>query len=286
MDLSIITVTWNSGKLIGEQLRSAALGCSAISFEQIVVDNASNDDTEAVLRRDFPHVRAIYNTSNKGFSFANNLAASLAQGSYLLFLNPDMRVLPGSLDTMFAWMEAHPKVGLASCKLVDENGKLNTDAQPRRLPGLFDQLAIVFKLPHLFPSILNKYLWKNFNADVEQEVPSVRGSFMMMRREVFEKLGFAFDPRYYIWFEDVDTCREVQRLGFRVMHTPIISCVDYVGQSFKQRTTLWKQKAFTKSMLTYFKKWEPVYVWIWIALARPIGIAMAWLVEKIMPFKK
>lgn len=117
--------------------------------------------------------------------------------------------------------------------------------------------------------------------DKEQEVDSVRGSFMIMRREVFEKLGFAFDPRYFIWFEDVDICREVQRLGYKVVHTPIISCVDYIGQSFKQRTTLWKQKNFTKSMLQYFQKWTPSYTWIWIAVFRPVGIAMAWVNDKL-----
>ncbi|PJC52453.1 MAG: hypothetical protein CO030_02730, partial [Candidatus Magasanikbacteria bacterium CG_4_9_14_0_2_um_filter_42_11] len=59
--------------------------------------------------------------------------------------------------------------------------------------------------------------------------------------------------------------------------TPRISCVDYVGQSFKKRDTLWKQKKFTKSMLVYFQKWEPWYVWMWIALVRPVGVAFAWM---------
>jgi len=96
-----------------------------------------------------------------------------------------------------------------------------------------------------------------------------------------EKLGWGFDPRYFIWYEDVDTCREVKKLGYKVMYTPIISCVDYVGQSFKKRTTLWKQKEFTRSMLTYFKKWEPAYKWVWIALVRPVGIGMAWVNDKM-----
>ena len=85
---------------------------------------------------------------------------------------------------------------------------------------------------------------------------SVRGSFMIMRREVYEKLGWAFDPRYFIWFEDVDLCREVKKMGLKVVYTPVISCVDYVGQSFKKRTTLWKQKQFIKSMAQYFWKWR------------------------------
>lgn len=281
MNLSVITVTWNSGKLIGEQIESVKNGCQNISFEEFVVDNGSNDETVKIVREKYPWVKLIANEKNLGFSAPNNMAAKISTGEFLLFLNPDMRVQAGSLDKMVEWMRAHQDVGLASCKLADEKGQLNADAQPRRFPELFDQLAIILKLPHLFPSILDRYMFKDFDADKEQEVDSVRGSFMIMRREVFEKLGFAFDPRYFIWFEDVDTCREVQRLGYKVVHTPIIFCVDYIGQSFKQRTTLWKQKNFTKSMLQYFQKWTPWYIWILIAIFRPVGIAMAWANDKL-----
>jgi len=276
MDLSVITVPWNSADLIATQLNSVKSGCNHISYEEIVVDNGSKDTTTDIVEKQFPDVKLIKNDKNMGFGHANNQGAKLATGEFLLFLNPDMRVAPGSLDTMVDWMRNHPEVGLASCKLVDENGQLNADAQPRRFPGLWDQLALIFKIPHIFPGILNRYMFKDFNADLEQEVDSVRGSFMIMRREIYEKLGWAFDPRYFIWFEDVDICREVKRLGFKVMHTPIISCIDYVGQSFKKRTTLWKQKQFTLSMWQYFQKWEPWYKSMWIAIFRPIGIALAW----------
>lgn len=283
MDLSVITVTWNSAKLIGEQIESVKNGCHNISFEEFVVDNASTDDTADLIAKKYPEVKLIRNNKNQGFGAPNNTAAQICAGEFLLFLNPDMRVEAGSLDKMVEWMRSHTDVGVASCRLVDENGVLNTDAQPRRFPEVFDQLAIILKLPHIFPSVLNHYLFNEFDANKEQEVDSVRGSFMMMRREIFEKLGFVFDPRYYIWFEDVDTCREVKRLGFKVIHTPIISCVDYIGQSFKQQNSLWRQVNFTKSMLQYFQKWEPWYKWMWIAMFRPIGIDLAWLNDK---FKK
>jgi len=122
---------------------------------------------------------------------------------------------------------------------------------------------------------------KDFDSEKEQEVPSVRGSFMMMRREVYEKLGWTFDLRYFIWFEDVDTCREVWKLGYKVMYTPVISCTDFIGQSFKKRDTYWKQKNFTKSMLQYFQKWEPWYKWMWIAIARPVGLVLACVNDKV-----
>lgn len=255
MNLSVITVTRNSVNLISEQIKSVWAGCKNISFEEIIVDNASTDKTVEIIEKEFINVKLIKSDKNLGFAGANNLGVKLAQGEFLLFLNPDMRVTDGSLDIMVDWMRKNPKVGLASCKLLDENGNLNKDALPRRFPTMWDQLAIVLKLPHVFPKIIDKYLFKDFNADIEQEVDSVRGSFMIMRREVYEKLGWAFDPRYFIWFEDVDLCREVKKMGLKVVYTPVVSCVDYIGQSFKKVNFFWKQKQFIKSMIKYFWKW-------------------------------
>lgn len=277
MDVSVITVTWNSQALIGEQIRSVEAACGNISCEQIIVDNASSDETVPFIKKEFPHVILIANTNNAGFGAANNAGYAKSSGRYLLLLNPDMRLEKGSLEKMVAWMDKHPEVGLASPKLLDEQGKVNKEALPRRFPRVWEQVALILKLPHIFPNLLNKYHMSDMDVDAEQEVDSVRGSFMLLRREIAEELGWVFDPRYFIWFEDVDTCREVQRLGYKVIYTPIISAVDYVGQSFKQRTSLWKQKQFTRSMLTYFQKWEPLRKWMWIALARPIGIGIVWL---------
>lgn len=281
MELSIITVTWNNEENIAEQISSVVSGCKDITCEEIVVDNGSSDNTIDIINKmqethNYASVlQIIENGKNLGFGAANNKGVEIAKGEFILFLNPDMRVKEGSLDKMVAWMRRHKDVGIASPKLVDQQGKFNWDASPRRFPRLWEQIALIFKLPHLFPKMLDKYHMKDFDIDREQEVDSVRGSFMIMRREVVEKLGWAFDPRYFIWYEDVDTCRECWQAGFKVMYTPVITCVDYVGQSFKKRKGYWKQKNFTGSMLTYFKKWEPMYKWIWIALFRPVGLGLA-----------
>lgn len=280
LDLSIITVTWNSAEFIEKQIESVVSGCQDISFEQIVVDNASTDKTVENVEK-YPSVILIKNSDNLGFAGGNNKGTKISQGEFLLFLNADNEVQPGSLDKMVDWMRSHPEVGLASCKLVDENGNFNEDAKPRRFPKVWEMVALIFKIPHLMPQILDNYYMKDFDPNKEQEVPSVRGSFMIMRREVYEKLGWVFDPRYFIWFEDVDTCREVWKLGYKVMYTPIISCTDYIGQSFKKRDTYWKQKNFTKSMLQYFQKWEPKWQYYLLVVIRPFGLFMALVDDKI-----
>jgi len=283
MDLSVITVTWNSEETIIEQIRSVFAGCKEISFEQIVVDNASVDRTVALIQTNYPQVKVIKNQRNEGFSFSNNLGAKLAQGKFILFLNPDMKVEQKGLDKIVKWMRKNKEIGIGSCKLVDEQGNFFEAATPRRFPKTWEMLILMLKLFHLIPGLLNGYLYSDFDPEKEQEVDSVRGSFLMMKREIIEKLGWAFDPRYYLWFEDVDVCRETNKLEYKIKYTPIATCMDYFGKSFKKKDNLWKQKEFTNSMLKYFKKWEPWYKWIWIMMFRPIGISLAWIYNKFRP---
>ncbi len=256
MQLSVITVTWNSKEFILKQIESVKNAAKNIQIEQILVDNGSRDGTVEAIQENFPDVIVIANTENKGFSAANNRGVVISKGKYLLFLNPDMQLEPGSLDTFVAWMDRNPTVGIASPKLIDEHGNINPEAAPRRFPRLWEQSMLLLKIPHVFPSVLDGYHMKGFNFDKEQEVDSVRGSCMLMRRTLVEKLGWAFDPRYFFWYEDVDICRECMRHGLKVIYTPVITAVDYVGQSVKKRTTWWKQKQFITSMFIYFKKWS------------------------------
>ncbi len=281
MDLSIITVNTNDKEKLIPQIQSLVFGGEGISYEQIISDNGSTDGSVEEIKNSFPEVIVVENGKNVGFGSANNSGFVKASGNFLLLLNPDMRVESGSLKKIVDWMQAHPDVGIVSPKLIREDGTLQQSALPRRFPGLIDQVAIILKLPHIFPSLLNRYLYKGFDSEKEQDVDSVRGSFMLMRREIADRLGWVFDPRYFIWFEDVDTCREVQKLGYRVVYTPIISCVDYVGQTFKRQPSVQKQKWFTASMIKYFQKWEAPLKTLILRLVRPIGLALTWLHSKL-----
>jgi hypothetical protein len=266
MQLSVVTVTYNSKDTIAEQVRSVRAACEGISCEQIVVDNGSTDGTVEPLPppvggvppeagKILP-VRVIENTGNRGFAAANNQGVKIAAGEFLLFLNPDMKFLEGErLSRWIDWMRLHRDVGISGCKLTNEKGVLNMNAMPRRLPRVLELLAGFFKLPRLFPKLLDGYLYRDKDFSKEQEVDSVRGSCMLVRRELIEKLSRAFDERYFIWFEDVDLCREAKRLGFKVVYTPVISCIDLIGQSFKRMPPLWKQWHFWRSAARYVRKW-------------------------------
>lgn len=274
MDLSIIIVSWNVKDKLRENLKALWRGQGKLAFEVFVVDNDSRDGSAGMVAREFPRVKLIANRENLGFAKANNQGIKSSHGRYVLLLNPDMRVGEGALEAMVEWMDKHEDAGLAGCHLIGEQGE--TVPHVRRFPGVTDQLAIVLKLPHVFPGILNHYLNHYLNNDFdysrEAEVDSIRGSFFMIRREVIEKLG-GLDERYFVWFEEVDYCRQVKNAGWKVMYTPAAECVDYVGKSFSQLPRGRTQVYFRDSMLKYFAKWHPGWrYWLLRAAWMPISL--------------
>jgi len=275
VDLSIIIVSWNVKDLLRNCLKSVLENSGNLKLEIFVVDNASKDESVAMIKKKFPTVNLIANQENLGFSKANNLAIKQSTGRFVLLLNPDMRVTPETLPQMVEFMEKHPTAGIAGCHLVNDSGV--TVPHVRRFPTVWDQAAIILKLPHLFPFLTSKYLMKDFdyNTLLANVVDSIRGSFFMIRRELIDKIG-GLDERYFIWFEEVDYCKEALKAGFKVMYNPKVKCVDYVGQSFKQVMSYKKQQMFTDSMVKYFKKWHAGWQSNIISLLRPVGLAITY----------
>jgi GT2 family glycosyltransferase len=294
MDLSVIIVSWNVQEKLKENLRALWQSQGDLRFEVFVVDNNSADATVEMVKKEFPQVKLITNDKNLGFAKANNQGIRQAQGDFILLLNPDMKVRPDTLINMIKWMKENKQAGVAGCHLVDKRG--NTVKQVRRFPTVWDQLAIVLKLPHLFPKILNKYLRIDFDYSQPAKVDSIRGGFMMIRTspptpllirrgEVIppwrESRGEVLDERYFLWFEEVDFCCRIYKAGGEVWYTPAAQCLDYVGQSFKQLPRGKTQKYFRNSQLAYFKKWHPAWQYWVLKLTWPLGLFIAWLGDKL-----
>ncbi len=275
MDISVIIVSWKVKDKLQANLESL-MASSGVSFECFVVDNNSDDGTLEMLETDFPSVITIANTENLGFAKACNQAISKATGEYILLLNPDMKVFPDTLAKSVNWLDTNPQAGIAGIHLVDETGK--TIQQIRRLPHIIDQLLVATKIGRLFPALLNRYLCSTFNYEKAARVESIRGSYFLIRRTVIEKLG-GLDERYFIWFEEVDYCHQAKQAQIEVWYTPHAQCVDYVGQSFKQVSTVIKQNYFKQSMMTYFRKWHSPW--------QLIALTFGWLLGGvIVKFKK
>ncbi len=279
MRLSIIIVSWNVKEKLAENLRAifASLGIDFRATEVIVVDNHSKDGTVEMLKKDFPQVNAIANKDNLGFAKANNQGISRAHGDYILLLNPDMRVQPDTLRKMLDWMDVNPQASVAGCRLLDEHGNLARHV--RNFPRVWDQAAIILKLPHLFPNILKHYIPADFDYQKESRVDSIRGGFFMVRAK--RRHPFWLDERYFLWFEEVDYCRQIKKDKEEVWFTPAAECIDYVGQSFKQVNSMKKQKYFRDSMLKYFKKWHPRWQYRLLQILWPLGLLLTFFAEKL-----
>lgn len=272
MDLSVIIVSWNTKEKLRENLTALYKSEGDFSFEVFVVDNASSDGSAQMVKNEFPDVNLAESKENLGFAKGNNQGIHLSKGDFVLLLNPDMKVFPDTFYNMVKWMRGETWVSLAGCHLVNESGE--TVKHVRRFPSFLDQLAIVLKIPHIFPKVLNKYLRINFDYSRPAMVDSIRGAFFMIRREMLEKIG-GLDERYFLWFEEVDFCKQVYANGGEVWYTPAAKCIDYVGQSFAQVPRGQTQKYFRDSMLKYFKKWRPIWEFYVLKIFWFIGIFLS-----------
>ncbi len=275
MDLSIITVTHQSKAYIDACILSVVTSTLDCSYEHIIVDNASTDGTVELIESGYlNYVKLIKNSTNLGFAAANNQALKQARGRYVLFLNPDMQIHKGFLDTLIAWADTKPQMGLAGCKLLDEFKDPHPVLRPSKFPSALPYLPAFLGLRPFFCSVHPRFWYPSFNDDAEQEVEMVRGAFMLVRREVLDKLGFGFDPRYFILFEDIDLCREVRRLGYQVLYTPIVSCIDYLGRSFVKQTKAWKYLHVARSLQIYFRKWHSPAHRLWLPVVSVLGFLL------------
>ena len=216
-DISTITVGYNVRDLTVRNVETLLESEGSVKIQIILVDNVSQDGTaEAILER-FPQVHVIKNFYNTGFAHAVNQGIAASRARHVLLLNPDMRVSKESLAKMVEYADTHPEVGVIGGKLMTEDGRLVPHV--RRFPDVWSQLAIILKLPHLFPKVLAHYMQEDLNPDQEQDVDSVRGSFFLITQNALKTFG-CLDPRYYIFFEEVDFCRQVIEKGMKVRYVP------------------------------------------------------------------
>ena len=192
-----------------------------------------------MVAREFPQANLVRNNANYGFGKANNQVIRNVDSKFILLLNPDIRVRPDTVQNIVYWLRHNPQASVAGCRLVAETGE--TIRHVRAWPRLADQLAIVLKLPHLLKGLLKNYIREDFDYARAARVDSVRGGFFLIARERVKNLKLfldstlpQFDERYFLWFEEVDYCRQIARAGGEVWYTPAAECIDLVGASFRQ----------------------------------------------------
>lgn len=233
IDLSIAIPSWNTSDLLDQCLTSIKASTEKLTYEIIVVDNASTDGSPEMVEEKHPDVMLIRNRVNLGFASACNTAFKRSTGRCFCLLNSDTIVLKDSLAPLFEFMESHPDAGAAGCKLLNGDGTLQRSCScfPSVMTELFDALY----LSKLFPRnrVFGCYSMSYWDFDDVREVDFVGGSCMMVRREAVEEVGL-LDETYFMYTEEADWCYRMWDSGWKVYYYPGAQIIHLGGESAKR----------------------------------------------------
>lgn len=269
-DVSVLIVNYNTSHLLKQMWDTLRASYGQLKVQPIVVDNASRDDSVQVMQRDYADVPLIINQQNVGFGRANNQAfAAGAVGRYVLLLNTDAFVQPDTLTKTVAYMDAHPDCGILGVRLVGMDGELQ--ASCRYFPTPWNVFLARTGLERFFPKVrmVDDLAWDHASV---RECDWVPGCYLLVRREVIEQVGL-FDPRYFLYYEELDHCFAARHAGWKVAYYPDTSVIHIGGESAKSDAKLTKggqqiQVLQIESELLYFRKNHGVGgVWAVVALS-------------------
>jgi hypothetical protein len=271
VELSIIIVNYNVKEFLQNLLHSIDQASLNISHEIIIVDNASDDGSVELIRDKFPSVKLIANTENFGFGKANNQALEIANGKYLLLINPDTIVSEDTFDKLIRFFEENTEAGLAGCKILNPDGTLQLACR-RSFPGPWTSFCKVTGLSNLFPKskLFARYNLTYLDEDQTYEVDAISGSFMMMKKETYDKVG-GFDEEFFMYGEDLDICYRIQQAAFKVYYVHTTQIIHYKGESTK-RSRLDETKVFYDAMHLFVKKHFSSSLLVEAILRSAIGI--------------
>ena len=233
-DVSVIVVTYDGRDLLRRCL--AALAADApheATRELIVVDQASSDGTGSWLQAEHPDVRLVPLERNVGFGAGNNRGAALAGGRWLLLLNSDCFVDPGAIDELVRFGEGAPEIGIVAPRLRWPDGSLQRSC--RRFPSPYRIATEYLYLRKLAPrsAALNGFYCGEFAHDAPRRVDWLTGACLLVRRELYERLG-GFDESFFMYSEEVDLCRRALDLGFETWFDPVAGATHVWGGTAKR----------------------------------------------------
>lgn len=253
MDLSIIIVSFNTKELLEKCLTSFFRFLKGISFEVIVVDNASTDGSVQVAKS-FKGVKVIENKKNLGFGTANNQGAKTAIGKWLFFFNSDAYLIDNSLPKLLERLNKDKKIGVAGPLI------LNTDRTIQQSVGFFPNLPQVFYWMSFLDDLPGGDLLKPYHVDhdgfykKEQKVDWVTGAAMIARKDVFKKVN-GFDEKIFLYSEDVDLCYKIKAAGFKIIFSPA-AIVVHLGRGSHKGTNIGAIVGEYKGVLYFYKKYK------------------------------
>jgi hypothetical protein len=285
-DVSIIIVNWNTRDILRDCLKSIYSQINNISYELIVVDNASTDGSATMVKKEFPKVILIENFRNAGFAAANNQGMQIATCRYFLLLNPDTIILDGAIQKTVMFADEHTDIGVLGCQVwLNEKEIQQTCFSFPSLPGLIFQEA---GLRRLFPQshFLGRSNYGWWDRRNEMDVDVVSGMYMLVRREAVNQVGL-MDEDYFVYAEETDWCYRFWKAGWRCTFTPKARIIHLDGGS--KSTAQISKKMFVqmqKSMLIFYKKQKGCGSWLCAKSIFLLSMLFKYLIFTVLSFFK
>lgn len=240
-DLGVVIVTHDSAADLEACIGSVRSHADAANVDITVCDSGSIDDVEAVARR--LTVRFLPGP-NRGFAAAANrgIAAAAQSGApYVLLLNPDARIVNGSLAHLVAECDRRPRAGIVTGRLLDQQGQLIPNMGLPATPREYWRMALTG---------WGNWDWTTSHYDAERTCAWVEGSFLLARRETLDELG-GFDERFFLYSEEIDLCHRARSAGWEVRFLPIVSAVHARDRAFEPH----RARLLASSKVVYIRKW-------------------------------
>ena len=254
MQLSIICVNWNSVPYLRECITSIYEHTRELDFEIIVVDNASPQGNVDTLKEEFPAIRIVKSSENLGFSRANNLGFRQSRGDYVLFLNPDTRLVSPAITEMLKHMAAIGDAGILGCKLLNSDLSIQTESI-QRFPRILNQVLDIERLRLRWPHCSLWQIGALFDStSVPVKVEVIPGACQLVRRPVFEAVGL-YSEDYFMYAEDIDLNYKMRSRGLSSYYVGTATIIHHGGKSSTQhKVSQWSTKMKFRAMVTLYRK--------------------------------
>lgn len=252
--VSICIVSFNALEYLEKCLLSLRKRPRSIQYQIIVVDNASQDESKNLVRKEFSEVLLIENQDNLGFSKATNQAMLAASGEYLLWLNSDTIVSPEAIEGLVQFLANNPKCGIVGPKILNSDGTFQPQCK-RGLPTPWNSFVYLTRFYRLFPSHpkFTQYLLSHLDEDHPNPVTSVSGACLLCNREVLNQIGL-IDENIFAFGEDLDWCLRANQAGWEVWYYPYVSIIHFGGKGGSASLPLRRILSLHQAMWIFFKK--------------------------------
>jgi GT2 family glycosyltransferase len=251
--VSVIIVNYNVRQFLENSLSSLRRALAGFRAEIFVVDNASSDGSAEMVRAKFPEVLLMQNAENVGFAKANNQALRRSTGDSILLINPDTIVQEDTIRVMLRFFEDHPDAGLAGCKILNPDGTFQLPCR-RSFPTPWVAFTKIFGLSALLPNskLFGRYNLTYRDPEATYPVDAVSGSFMMVRRQAYEKVG-GLDETFFMYGEDLDWCYRFRQAGYAVYYVHETTIIHFKGESTR-RSEIDGEELFYRAMELFVQK--------------------------------